>query len=55
MHGMTEVCVYSTVSGANDQGIMFVVLEDCTTSYFKRFHRAELEMISTQGEILGKI
>ena len=51
----TENCVHLTVWEANDRGMQYIVLEDCTTSYFDGFHRVGIEMISAQGSLLGKL
>lgn len=51
----TEVCVHSTVREANDRGVHCIVLDDCTASYFDEFHRCGIEMISSQGGILGEV
>jgi nicotinamidase-related amidase len=49
----TEVCVSTTVREANDRGYDCLVLEDCTASYFPRFHECALAMIVAQGGIFG--
>jgi nicotinamidase-related amidase len=49
----TEVCVHTTVREANDRGFECLVLSDCVGSYFPRFQRAGLAMISAQGGIFG--
>jgi nicotinamidase-related amidase len=49
----TEVCVSTTVREANDRGYDCLVLEDCVASYFPRFHRAALDMVTAQGGIFG--
>lgn len=51
----TEICVHSTVREASDRGLHCIVLEDCTASYFEKFHRVGIEMISSQGGIFGNI
>jgi hypothetical protein len=49
----TEVCVQTTAREANDRGYECLVLEDCVGSYFTEFHRVALELIKTQGGIVG--
>lgn len=51
----TEVCVHSTVREANDRGIKCIVLEDCTASYFDEFHKVAIQMVCSQGGILGQV
>ena len=49
----TEVCVHATTREANDRGYECLVVSDATASYFPKFHRVALEMITAQGGILG--
>ena len=49
----TEVCVHTTVREANDRGYECLVLSDCVGSYFPKFQRVALAMISAQGGIFG--
>jgi nicotinamidase-related amidase len=49
----TDVCVHTTMREANDRGYECLVLSDCVGSYFPRFQRAGLEMVTAQGGIFG--
>ena len=49
----TEVCVESTVREANDRGYECLVLKDCVASYYPKFHKTALDMITAQGGIFG--
>ncbi|MEX3629404.1 MAG: isochorismatase family cysteine hydrolase [Burkholderia sp.] len=49
----TEVCVQSSMREANDRGYECLLVEDATASYFPAFKAACLEMISSQGGIVG--
>jgi len=49
----TEVCVQTTMREANDRGYECLLVEDCTESYFPTFKRAALEMMRSQGGIVG--
>jgi len=49
----TEVCVQTTLREANDRGYECVLVEDATASYFPAFKRAAIEMIRSQGGIVG--
>jgi len=49
----TEVCVNTSMREANDRGFECIVLDDATASYFPRFKEYALEMISSQGAIVG--
>ena len=49
----TEVCVQSTMREANDRGFECVLASDACASYFPAFHAATLEMVRSQGAIVG--
>lgn len=49
----TEVCVQTTLREANDRGYECLLIEDATDSYFPAFKQATLEMIRSQGAIIG--
>jgi nicotinamidase-related amidase len=49
----TDVCVFTTVTGANDLGFNAIVLEDAVASYSPERHRATLDVITAQGGIFG--
>ncbi|OKH37261.1 cysteine hydrolase [[Phormidium ambiguum] IAM M-71] len=49
----TEVCVQTTMREANDRGFECLLIEDATESYFPEFKQATIEMIRSQGGIVG--
>ena len=49
----TEVCVQTTMREANDRGYDCLLVEDATASYFPVFKQATLEMLRSQGGIIG--
>jgi nicotinamidase-related amidase len=49
----TDVCVFTTTTGANDHGYNAIVLADCVASYSPARHTAALETIKAQGGIFG--
>ena len=49
----TEVCVQTTMREANDHGYECLLVEDATASYFPEFKQATIEMIRSQGGIIG--
>ena len=49
----TEVCVQTSMREANDRGYECLLIEDATASYFPAFMQASLEMIRSQGGIVG--
>jgi nicotinamidase-related amidase len=49
----TEVCVQTSMREANDRGYECLLIEDATASYFPAFKQASVEMIRSQGGIVG--
>lgn len=49
----TEVCVQTSMREANDRGYDCLLIEDATASYFPAFKQATLEMVRSQGGIVG--
>lgn len=49
----TEVCVQTSMREANDRGYDCLLIEDATASYFPAFQQATLEMMRSQGGIVG--
>lgn len=49
----TEVCVQTSMREANDRGYECLLVEDATASYFPAFRQATLEMVRSQGGIVG--
>jgi len=49
----TEVCVQTTMREANDRGYECVLVGDATASYIPKFKQAVMEMVSSQGGIVG--
>jgi len=49
----TEVCVQTSMREANDRGYECVLVEDATASYIPAFKQATLEMVRSQGGIVG--
>jgi nicotinamidase-related amidase len=49
----TEVCVQTSIREANDRGYECVLIEDATASYIPSFKTATIEMIRSQGGIVG--
>ncbi|MDR5794989.1 cysteine hydrolase [Caballeronia sp. LZ008] len=49
----TEVCVQTSMREANDRGYECVLIEDATASYIPSFKTATIEMIRSQGGIVG--
>jgi nicotinamidase-related amidase len=49
----TEVCVQTSMREANDRGYDCLLVEDATASYFPAFKQAALEMVRSQGGIVG--
>lgn len=49
----TEVCVQTTLREATDRGFDCLLLEDATASYFPEFKQSVLDMVVSQGGIVG--
>jgi biuret amidohydrolase len=49
----TEVCVQTSMREANDRGFECVLIEDATASYIPAFKTATIDMIRSQGGIVG--
>jgi biuret amidohydrolase len=49
----TEVCVQTSMREANDRGYYCLLVEDATASYLPAFKLATLEMVRSQGGIVG--
>lgn len=49
----TDVCVATTITGANDRGFNAIAISDCVASYSPERHAATLEIIKAQGGIFG--
>ncbi|QUN32586.1 cysteine hydrolase (plasmid) [Cupriavidus sp. KK10] len=49
----TEVCVQTSMREANDRGYECLLVEDATASYFPAFRQATLDMVRSQGGIVG--
>jgi biuret amidohydrolase len=49
----TEVCVQTSMREANDRGYECLLVEDATASYIPSFKQATIEMLRSQGGIVG--
>ena len=49
----TEVCVQSTMREANDRGYECLLATDATASYFPAFKASTIDMLCSQGGIVG--
>ncbi len=48
-----QVCVQTTMREANDRGFECLLVSDATASYTPAFKAATLEMVVSQGGIVG--
>lgn len=49
----TDVCCFTTTTGANDCGYNAIMLEDCVASYDLDRHKATFDIVTAQGGIFG--
>jgi len=49
----TEVCVQTSMREANDRGYECLLVTDATASYFPAFWQATVDMVHSQGGIVG--
>jgi nicotinamidase-related amidase len=49
----TEVCVQTSMREANDRGYECLLIEDATASYIPAFKQATIDMVRSQGGIVG--
>lgn len=49
----TEVCVQTSMREANDRGYACLLVTDATASYFPAFWQSTVEMLASQGGIIG--
>ena len=49
----TDVCVQTTMREANDRGYVCLVAENATESYYPDYKRWTIEMMTSQGGIVG--
>jgi biuret amidohydrolase len=49
----TEVCVQTSMREANDRGYECLLVTDATASYFPAFWQSTVDMIASQGGIIG--
>ncbi|GAX85952.1 hypothetical protein CEUSTIGMA_g13368.t1 [Chlamydomonas eustigma] len=49
----TEVCVQSSMREANDRGYECLLVTDATASYFPKFKESAIEMMVSQGGLVG--
>ncbi len=47
------MCVQTTMREANDRGFECLLVADATASYILSFKRATLDMVTSQGGIVG--
>lgn len=49
----TDVCCFTTATGANDCGYNAIMLDDCVASYDPIRHKATFDIVTAQGGIFG--